>query len=445
MRNDAAPPENGGVPEHPGRLRLAAEVHARPPMRLAAPAKVSHLVMLSGEDAAADERAHLALLCDSLDVAQPDHEARQYFADFGAFKLRWERHTEFASWTFVREGAVAAATFDRPFGDLPIRHVPGEWLSALPGEALVRVELALLPREVAPPRHDQIDGLFEHAVGGLVGDGTAQVWTDFRPYDGATHILVHDLALTHGRRGRLVQRLIEIETYRMLALLAFPLALAHAPEVTAIDRRLADLTQRLRRAEAADAQRALLDEALALGAEIERIANATSYRFSAARAYYELVERRIEELREQRVPNEEPGAQQLGQFVRRRLTPAMRTCESVRERLETASRHLSRTANLLRSRIELDLAEQNRAQLAVMNRRGRLQLRLQRTVEGLSVAAISYYVVGLFAVVYEALPAAARPVEAGVATGLSVPVVVLLAWHLIRRLRRGIAGRRTPE
>lgn len=440
MKNDLAPPE-GRVPEHPGRLRLAAEVHARPPMRLAAPAKVSHLVMLSGEDAAADERAHLALLCDTLDVAQPDHEARQFFADFGAFKLRWERHTEFASWTFVREGAVAAATFDRPFDDLPIGHVPGEWLSALPGEALVKVELALLPREAAPPRREQIDGLFEHAVGGLVGDGAAQVWTDFRLHDGATHILVHDLALTHGRRGRLVQRLIEIETYRMLALLAFPLARDHAPAVTAIDRRLADLTERLRRAEGAEAQKALLDEALALGAEIERIANATSYRFSAARAYYGLVERRIEELREQRSPEEEPGTQQLGQFLRRRLTPAMRTCESVRERLETASGHLSRTADLLRSCIDLDLAEHNRAQLAAMNRRGRLQLRLQQTVESLSAAAITYYAVGLFGVVYEALPAAARPVEAGVAQGLSVPVLALLAWYLIRRLRRGLTGR----
>ena len=90
------------VTEQPERGLLADEVHARPPMRLNAPAKVSHLVMLSGEDAAPDERSHLALLCESFDVSVPDHAARQFFADFGAFKLRWERHTEFAAWTFVR-------------------------------------------------------------------------------------------------------------------------------------------------------------------------------------------------------------------------------------------------------------------------------------------------------------------------------------------------------
>ena len=233
----------GALAEHPDRAALVAEVHARPPMRLGSPAKVSHLVMLSGEDAAPEERAHLALLAETVDVAQPDHEARQFFADFGAFKLRWERHTEFSVWTFVREGAMAAATFDRPFEDLPIGHVPSDWLAALPGRALVHVDLALLPPAAAGPALDQLDGLFDLPVGGLVADGAARVWTDFRTYDGATRMLVHDLALTRGRRGRLVQRLLEIETYRMLALLAFPLARQYAPAVTEIDRRLAGLQQ----------------------------------------------------------------------------------------------------------------------------------------------------------------------------------------------------------
>ncbi|MFP6756776.1 MAG: DUF3422 family protein [Alphaproteobacteria bacterium] len=141
------------VTEHPERGLLADEVHARPPMRLDAPAKVSHLVMLSGEDAAPDERSHLALLCESFDVSVPDHAARQFFADIGAFKLRWERHTEFAAWTFVRESAMAAATFDQPFADLPLGHVPGEWLATLPGHALVAIDISLMPAScrVQPP------------------------------------------------------------------------------------------------------------------------------------------------------------------------------------------------------------------------------------------------------------------------------------------------------
>ena len=187
--------------------------------------------------------------------------------------------------------------------------------------------------------------------------------------------------------------------------------------------------------------RRLLDDALSLGAEIERIAAATNYRFSAARAYHELAEQRIDELRERSAHDQEPGMQPLGQFLRRRLRPAMRTCESLRDRLETASRHLARAANLLRSRIELDLAEQNRAQLAAMNRRSRIQLRLQRTVEGLSVAAISYYVVGLVGTILDAIPVRFLPVSVIVATGLSVPLVLLLAWILMRRIHKGFTDK----
>ena len=404
-------------------------------MRLAAPAKVSHLVMLSGEAAADDERAHLALLCDTLDVPLPGHGVGQYFVDLGAFKLRWERHTEFAAWTFVREGAMAAATFDRPFADLPLGHVPGEWLSALPGEALVNLAVTVLPHEVAPPVEEQLEELFENPVGGGIAGGAARAWTDFRLHEGVGRILVHDHGLGLGRRGRLVQRLIEIETYRMLALLGLPLARATAPQVTAIDDRLADLTARLRDSTTAETQRGLLDEALGLGAEIERLANATKYRFSATRAYHELVERRIDELRECDA-DETPALQRIGSFLRRRLTPAVRTCESVRERLETASRHLARAANLLRTRIELEGAEQNRGVLAAMNRRGRLQLRLQQTVEGLSVAAISYYVVGLLGILFKAVPVALMPVDVATAQAVSVPLVVVLAWRLARRLRK---------
>jgi uncharacterized membrane-anchored protein len=410
-------------------------------MRLEAPAKVSHLVMLSGEDAAPDERSHLALLCENFDVSVPDHAARQFFADFGAFKLRWERHTEFAAWTFVRESAIAAATFDQPFADLPLGHVPPEWLATLPGHALVALDISLMPRELATPDADLIEELFEHPVGGAVADGAASVWTDFRLRDGRGRFLIHDVSLTRGRRGRLVQRLIEIETYRMFALLAFPLARTHGGQVSEIDRRLADLTARLRDSDGAEVQRKLLDDALSLGAEIERITAATNYRFSAARAYHELAEQRIDELREIPARDEEPGMQPLGQFLRRRLTPAMRTCESLRERLETASRHLARAANLLRSRIELDLAEQNRGQLAAMNRRSRIQLRLQRTVEGLSVAAISYYVVGLVGTIFKAIPAQYLPLSPAVATGLSVPFVILLAWVLMRRIHKGFSDR----
>lgn len=416
------------VAEHPARKSLAGEVHARPPLRLGAPAQVSHLVMLSGEAAAAREHAHLARLCRQCGVEAPAEGARQFFADFGAFGLRWERHTEFSSWTVVREGPFAM-----PFDSAPLAAAPADWIADLPGEALVLVHVAIRAPG-APAPEGEIDALFDHAVGSLVADGAAEMWTDFRLHGEASHILIQDIALSEGQRGRVVQRLLEIETYRVLALLALPLALRYGPEVSEIDRRLSETTAELPKATTNEAQQKLLDVMLDLLARIEHIAAATNYRFGAARAYYDLVERRLGELREQR----NPGLQPVGQFLRRRLTPAIRTCESLRERQETLSRRLARASALLRSRIDLRLAEQNRLVLASMNRRARLQLRLQQTVEGLSIAAITYYLVGLVGYLVDAANAAGAGLSKAVATGVAVPAAALAVWGLIHRLRRTI-------
>jgi uncharacterized membrane-anchored protein len=83
-------------------------------------------------------------------------------------------------------------------------------------------------------------------------------------------------------------------------------------------------------------------------------------------------------------------------FLARRIAPVMRTCTTMEARQANLSTKLARGANLLRARVDVELQQQNRDLLQSMNRRTQLQLRLQATIEGLSVAAISYYIVGLF-------------------------------------------------
>jgi uncharacterized membrane-anchored protein len=180
------------------------------------------------------------------------------------------------------------------------------------------------------------------------------------------------------------------------------------------------------------AERKLLDELMKLSSEIEDVAAATTYRFSAARAYYALVLRRVEELREQRVE----GLQTLSEFVDRRLAPAMRTCEAVSERLETLSRRVSRASQLLRARVEIQLEAQNRDLLESMNRRAHLQLRLQQTVEGLSVAAITYYLASLVGYLAKGAKAVGLPVDSDLATAAAIPLVALATWLGLRRLHR---------
>ena len=98
---------------------------------------------------------------------------------------------------------------------------------------------------------------------------------------------------------------------------------------------------------------------------------------------------------------------------------------------------LTRASGLLRTRIDVELAKQNNALLGAMSERAKLQLRLQQTVEGLSVAAISYYVVGLVGYLFKAAKEAhLLPLPLDLAVGLSVPLVVIAMALIVRRIRR---------
>lgn len=422
---------NEGLRDHPLRAALNAEVHSRPFATLQAPERVSHLALLSGEGAARRERQHVSDLCESRGVAGPAENINHFIADLGNFRLKWERHTEFSTYTFFLNGPFS----DAPFAGNAIDMVPDDWIAGLPGELLVAVHLDLLAADSPEPDPATLQDLFGHdsIIGSLVSGGAAAVWMDFRVReDGFSQILLHDRSLRPRQAGRLVQRLLEIETYRMTSLLAFPAAKRHSSGLASIGERLTGITGRLADIADVDAERKLLGELTELSSEIEDVAAATNYRFSAARAYYALVVRRVEELRERRVE----GLQTIGEFVDRRLAPAMRTCEAVAERLETLSRRVGRSSQLLRTRVDIQLEAQNRDLLRSMNRRAQLQLRLQQTVEGLSIAAITYYLSSLVGYLAKGARAAGLPISAELATGISIPILAVLIWVGLRRLRR---------
>jgi uncharacterized membrane-anchored protein len=246
-------------------------------------------------------------------------------------------------------------------------------------------------------------------------------------------ILVIDRKLGPERAGALVQRLIEIETYRTLALLGLPEAQRLAPSIARIEHGLREVTEEMRSTEKLIDNQRLLDELTALAAELEAGAAASLFRFGASRAYDEIVQLRLETVGERRLE----GFPTWTSFLARRMAPAMRTCITTEERQANLSQKLARAANLLRTRVDVELERQNRDLLKSMNARTRLQIRLQTTVEGLSVAAISYYVVGLFGHILDGIvEASGRDIDTDIATALSVPVAVLVIWWIVRSIRR---------
>jgi uncharacterized membrane-anchored protein len=292
-----------------------------------------------------------------------------------------------------------------------------------------------MARDWPLPPPAEIAGLFagNTVVGAEIGDGVGVAFTDFRIHaDGASRFLVADRGLSRRQAGRMLQRLFEIETYRVLALLALPIARDASPELGTLERQLARVTATL--AEPKDSDEKLLDELTHLAARGERLIAASRYRFGAARAYYDIVARRVAELRERRLP----GTQTVEEFMTRRLAPAMATIESVGRRELAFSERVARASRLLSTRVDVTRERQNQELLASMDRRARLQLRLQETVEGLSVAAITYYVVGLVGYAAKALKASGVALNPDIAMGAAIPVVAVVAALGVRHIRRTV-------
>jgi uncharacterized membrane-anchored protein len=324
-----------------------------------------------------------------------------------------------------------------PYQETAASRLPQSWLAEVPGTTLVAAHAKLIPapQELASAEllADQFDGNI--VVGSNVGDGAATVYTDFRVHaDGFVRFVVFDSALTPRQAGRVVQRLFEIETYRMLALLALPTARQQLPRIAEIENALAALTERIAQDQRSDDE-SLLQQLTRLAAEVESALASSQFRFGACRAYFELVTSRIRELRERRLP----GVQTIEEFMSRRFTPAVATCNTVSQRLHDLSERVAQTSALLSTRVDITRERQNQALLASMDRRAKLQLRLQQTVEGLSVAAIVYYVAGVAGYVARGLESGGLPVNVDLAVGLAIPVIALLVLSTLRRAKRRIA------
>lgn len=414
---------------HPWRSALYEELHNRPSPVIEGNCHVAHFTVLLDNNRQ-DLHAHVVDLCRRFSVPAPAADSSCLYQDFGGFELRWERHLEFANFTFICPDV-------EPFSADALSFVPRDWLAAMPGELVVAVNLAVVDQE---PDEKLLHKWFEgqRVAGSWVADGKAQVWTAFKLHsDGFGRMVAFNKNLTPYQSGRLLQRLFELETYRLMSLMALPVARQMGNELGRVEDSLATLNQSISDIASDKDERGLLQELSQLAAEVERSRSDTNFRFSASVAYHDLVRDRLKQLRE--IPIE--GMQSLQEFLERRLTPGIKTCNSVRDRLEDLSRRIHRTTSLLRTRVDLSIQEQNQHLLSSMNRRSHLQLRLQQTVEGLSVVAIGYYVLALLGIAFDGMKSAGLNIDSDLAKGISMPVVLLLVYWGVHSVKQHITRR----
>ncbi len=422
------------VADHPRRYELANELHARPFPSMAAPGHVAFLALKPTEAAARRDReldrAHLIALLDRFGAVHPQPGATHYFGPIGRYRLKWESHTEFVTYTIFAEGAEA-----RPFDRAAFDVFPDDWLEQAPGaritSALIRVDTGIDEDHIR-----QVTGEWfvpESVAVAWVLDRAAVVAGDFR-IDEAGHIrfaMFTDPATGPRQIGRIVQRVCEIETYKTMSMLG----LARARDLS---EKLGVQAEKLSRVVAAmkgdePEPEGVLRELLAISAELEQLEAQSSFRFGATGAYSALVDQRIEVLREARFV----GRQTFREFMTRRFDPAMRTVKSIEARLAAVSGRARRAGELLRTQVDVAHSAQNQALLASMDKRADAQLRLQQTVEGLSVVAISYYALNLAGyLVYPVLEPLG--LSKGNAMALLTLPVIGLVWLMVRRIRKGL-------
>ena len=421
----------GHIEDHPLRYSLANELHARPFPSLSVPCRAVLLAIKQPKDAANRDReldrAHLLDLLDRYGVAHPQPGATHYSGEIGRYYLKWEQHTEFVTYTVFLDSLS-----ERAFDPTDFEVFPDDWLAKAPG---VRVTSAMIRVEKRPDNEKISEKLAswmvpESLAVASVLDDMAVVAGDFR-IDAAGHmrfaIFASDEASPR-RVGRILQRLCEIETYKAMSMLGLATVRRMSGRLGEIDSGLTALTDQMTRSEAAPEQ--ALDDLLSLSSELESMSAAASFRFGATGVYEAIVQQRIEVLREARFE----GRQTFSEFMTRRYDPAIRTVVSSEKRLNAMSERAIRASELLRTQVDVARSAQNQALLESMDRRADLQLRLQKTVEGLSVVAISYYAVSLVGYLFYPL-ADPLGISKGMLTAIATPFVVIMVWWMIHRIR----------
>ncbi|WP_446809323.1 DUF3422 family protein [Methylomonas sp. 2BW1-5-20] len=423
-------------PNHPQRFVLHNEVHARASSILSLPVRASYLALSLSSDEKMQERQHLKALCERFGATPPDQEGDHFSASFDAFQMSWEQHGEFSTYTFY-----AYDTDGEPFADPALKKVPVDWLSQIGGQVIVAAHASVVSAaEVNYQDEMDLSPLTAYfagnpIVGSKVTGGAAAVFTDFRIHvDGFSRFLVVNQNLRTAQAGRLLHRLFDIEVYRVMALLAFPIARKLYPELKKADRQLYTITNSMTQPTNDDAK--LLDELTALAAEVENHISTHQFRFAAASAYYQLVGQRLEDLREVRIQ----GIQTLGEFMKRRLEPAMHTCNSVSHRFTLVSERVSNASQLLRTKVDIIIERQNQGLLSSMALRAKMQLRMQQTVEGISMVAITYYAANLIGKIAEALHSVGWHVDASLVEGVSIPFILVIIAISTKRIHKIIAS-----
>ncbi|WP_372740992.1 DUF3422 family protein [Neptunomonas sp.] len=412
------------------RQEILDEVHARPFQNLGSPLSLVHIAVLFDGMRGLDIERQVFELIRTMGFEFDIEHQGFLFCDQLPMAIRYEPHNEFYTLTIYQ------------FDFLERISLPVSWLEHLPGALLAGVEILvrkktghLLFKGAGNGFRNWSENHFDNRqlTSSHVMNEAAVVATDFQVKTDSSfvQVLVEDTHLLPAQAGLLVQRVCEIETYRHMALISLPMARSLMPKLTVLDQKLAAVSQRTMDEDVAD----VLAQMMALAAEVEALSAGTANRFAASEAYFALVEKSIQELRESRVE----GVQMVEEFMDRHLNPARRTCRSAAARIELLSKRIARATELIQSQVNLAIEKQNKELLEALNTRGQRKMKLQAKLESLSVVVVVYYMYDLVdTALKNLLHAGALLEQLLIVLTISLPLIIVLTYWMIRRLMKGL-------
>ena len=417
------------------RRILSDELHARAFHDFDGAGRFIRFVFLIDHDAASFLDYVNAFLQaeESVPIAPESKFAR---VEFDSYAFRFERHTEFLSLSFIQKGRVIRSGLLPEAFDPEAVGLPLEWAKAAPATLFQAIWLevgAKPPRAVNDAK--MLATLDSRAVAANhFSDGAGQLHFAFDiDAAGFSRIALFNSDISAKRMGRAVQRVVELETYRLLALLGFAAVRDNGKRLGEIEDAVGELTNELaEEIKLPDGKvENLLSTLTAQAADLEEIYSKTSYRMAATKAYESIMADRISGLRLTRLI----GFQGVRGFLNRRMTPALDSCHAFSERLAQLSARITRAGDLLQTQTEMIIQRQNRDLLTSMNSRAKAQLHLQQTVERLSIAAVTYYGVGLVGYLARPLPLESWGFDLIVVKAAFVPVIAFLVWLAVRAVK----------
>lgn len=393
---------------HPDREAVISEPHARPHLPVSSDDIILHLgFQVEGSD--------LTSILKKLSPTLMEANRRHYVKAFDQVSVKLEQHTEFVSLTCL----CAKHKQDRI----------SELLASLLGDVQVHV-IAMTKLYMCQSAEEANSYLpTNHSVYGGVMRGQINVSSSLMPdIEGyIAYVVQSETTEEHDSNelGRRIQRLLDMETYRTMCLLGLPMARRASQRLEELEEEVKKIAAQIN-VEATDDLHAMFDRVAQCSQDCNSLHADTGFRYAASRAYYDLAQQRLDSLEEFKAGS----LQSISGFVRSRLSPGMATIDSVAKRQSTLSTDINNALSLLRTRIDLNLAQDNQDLLKSMDARHRQQVIIAQTVEGLSAVAITYYSIGLLAYMIKGAKDW-LPVTPGVGIALSVPLVLISVWSFL--------------